>query len=202
VINLLIYYLFINMIKTIYLSRHGQSLNNTKKLIGGNSGLSSDGKQYSYKLHQYFKNNNINVNVITSNLIRTIQTAKYFNETTQFEELNEINSGICDSMTYLEIENKYPEEFNKRKTNKYYYRYPEGESYSDINSRLKKIYNLINDTETDLLIIAHQAVLRVLISNYIYSDIKDIPYLDVSLNTIYKIIIEENSCKLEIINSI
>ena len=190
------------MIKTIYLSRHGQSLNNTKKLIGGNSGLSSDGKQYSYKLHQYFKNNNINVNVITSNLIRTIQTAKYFNETTQFEELNEINSGICDSMTYLEIENKYPEEFNKRKTNKYYYRYPEGESYSDINSRLKKIYNLINDTETDLLIIAHQAVLRVLISNYIYSDIKDIPYLDVSLNTIYKIIIEENSCKLEIINSI
>ena len=188
------------MVKIIYLSRHGESLNNIKKTIGGNSGLSLNGIDYSYKLHQYFKNNNIDVNVITSNLIRTIQTAKFFNKTTQFEELNEINSGICDNMTYSEIENKYPEEFNKRKNNKYYYRYPEGESYSDINIRLTKIYNLINDTKKDLLIIAHQAVLRVLISNYIYSNIEAISYLNVSLNTIYKIIIEEDNCKLEIIN--
>ena len=141
--------------KIIYLSRHGQSQFNVKKLIGGNSKLTLEGEKYSYDLHQYFKKNNIDVKVITSKLIRTIHTAKYFNNTTQFSELNEINSGICDSMTYQEIEEKYPDEFNKRKNNKYYYRYPNGESYYDIDCRLKKIYELIEKTDQDLLIVAH-----------------------------------------------
>ena len=186
--------------RIIYLSRHGQSQFNVKKLIGGDSALTLEGEKYSYDLNQYFKNNNIDVKVITSKLIRTIQTAKYFNNTIQLSELNEIDSGICDSMTYQQIEEKYPDEFNKRKNNKYYYRYPNGESYFDINCRLKKIYQLIIDTDHDLLIVAHQAVLRVLISNYIKKNIEEIPYIKVNLNTLYKIKITSTSCELEIIS--
>ena len=186
--------------RIIYLSRHGQSQFNVKKLIGGDSALTLEGEKYSYDLNQYFKNNNIDVKVITSKLIRTIQTAKYFNNTIQLSELNEIDSGICDSMTYQQIEEKYPGEFNKRKNNKYYYRYPNGESYFDINCRLKKIYQLIIDTDHDLLIVAHQAVLRVLISNYIKKNIEEIPYIKVNLNTLYKIKITSTSCELEIIS--
>lgn len=186
--------------KIIYLTRHGQSQFNVKKLIGGNSELTLEGEKYSFDLHQYFLNNKIDVKVITSKLIRTIQTGKYFDKTTQFSELNEINSGICDSMTYQEIEKNYPEEFNKRKNNKYYYKYPNGESYFDINCRLKKIYKLISDADQDLLIIAHQAVLRVLISNYIKKNVDEIPYININLNTIYKLKIKSNSCELEIIS--
>ena len=183
--------------KVIYLSRHGKSKFNVEKLIGGNSDLTLEGMRYSKLLFNFFKDKKIKV--WTSQLKRTIQTGQYFyqNKIQRFCELNEINSGICDSMTYQQIEEKYPEEFHKRKNNKYFYRYPEGESYYDINQRLKNIYKKIDDSQEDILIIAHQAVLRVLISNYIKRDIEDIPYLDISLNTIYKITIKKDSYEID-----
>ena len=62
--------------------------------------------------------------------------SQYFHETRAYPELNEINSGICDSKTYEEIKSLYPEEYEKRKISKYCYRYPKGESYEDIKNRL------------------------------------------------------------------
>ena len=186
-----------NKKKIIYLSRHGESQFNIKKLIGGNSELTNEGIQYSKLLFNYFKNQNLLV--WTSKLKRTIQTSNLFNKDCiqRFDELNEINSGICDSMSYQQIEEKFPEEFNKRKNNKYFYRYPKGESYADINKRLKSIYNKIDNSNQDILIIAHQAVLRVLISNYIKTNLEEIPYMTISLNTVYKIIIGTDSCQIE-----
>ena len=184
--------------KTIFLTRHGQSQYNLKKLLGGNSELTDEGIRYSEKLHSFFIDKD--VKVWTSQLKRTKQTASKFKNVENFEELNEINSGICDSMTYQDIEKKYPEEFNKRKGNKYYYRYPEGESYYDIDQRLKKIYQMISESKNDILIVAHQAVLRVLISNYIKRDIEEIPYLEVSLNKIYKITFHDDNFDLEVIS--
>lgn len=35
--------------------------------------------------------------------------------------------GVCEEMTYAEIEAKYPEEFAMRDQEKYLYRYPGGE---------------------------------------------------------------------------
>ena len=183
--------------KILYLSRHGQSQFNVEKLIGGNSGLTYEGINYSKLLFNYFKDKN--VNIWTSKLKRTIQTASFFDKQfiKNYDELNEINSGICDSMTYQEIEKKFPEEFNKRKNNKYYYRYPNGESYADIDKRLQIIYKSIDQSNQDILIIAHQAVLRVLISNYIKRNINEIPYIEVSLNTVYKITIDQEYCTIE-----
>ena len=185
--------------KTIYLTRHGESEFNVKKLIGGNSNLSKNGEKYSEKLFSFFKKKLDGMQIWTSQLNRTIQTAKKFKNTKIYPELNEINSGICDGMTYSQIEKKYPNEFKKRQLNKYHYRYPNGESYHDINIRLKKIYDLIDNTENNILIVAHQAVLRVLISHYIKRNINQIPYLKVSLNTIYKITLNDNNYELEII---
>ena len=35
--------------------------------------------------------------------------------------------GVCDGMTYEEIEEKYPHDFARRDQDKYHYRYPRGE---------------------------------------------------------------------------
>jgi len=35
--------------------------------------------------------------------------------------------GICEGMTYQQIQQTYPEEFAMRDDDKYYYRYPRGE---------------------------------------------------------------------------
>jgi len=41
--------------------------------------------------------------------------------------LDELYAGLCDGMTYKEIEEVYPEEFNARQSEKLAYRYPRGE---------------------------------------------------------------------------
>ena len=56
-----------------------------------------------------------------------------------FLALNEIDAGVCEGLTYTEIKEKYPTEYNMRQNNKYYYRYPMGESYYDLVVRLEPV---------------------------------------------------------------
>lgn len=59
----------------------------------------------------------------------------------RIHSLNEIYAGSCEGMTYKEIEEKYPEEFEMRAKNKMRYRYPGGgESYIDVIERLKVFF--------------------------------------------------------------
>lgn len=54
----------------------------------------------------------------------------------RWKALNEIDSGLCDGMTYAEIKEKFPEDFIARDLDKFGYRYPRGESYEDLVTRL------------------------------------------------------------------
>ena len=88
----------------------------------------------------------------TSSLRRTILTARHIPHPKikvegsssdwiqmsrrELRNLDEIYAGVCDGMTYEEIEANYPEEFALRRENKLGYRYPRGESYLDVISRL------------------------------------------------------------------
>ena len=45
-------------------------------------------------------------------------------------------SGICESLTYEEIQEKFPSEFAWRDQDKLKYRYPHGESYLDLLQRV------------------------------------------------------------------
>ena len=101
----------------IYLTRHGESIFNVKKLLGGNSGLSPKGISYSVKLFEYFKENNmiVNLNVMTSNMLRTKMTAQHFPKiTNSFDFINEINAGIFDSKSAEYIKNNNINEYQLR----------------------------------------------------------------------------------------
>jgi len=69
--------------------------------------------------------------VWTSTLKRTIATARHlpqeYNQL-QWKALDELDSGVCDNMTYAEIKELYPEDFEARDQDKYNYRYRGGES--------------------------------------------------------------------------
>lgn len=41
----------------------------------------------------------------------------------QWKQLDELNSGVCDGLTYEEIEERYPEEYAGRDSDKFNYRY-------------------------------------------------------------------------------
>ncbi|KAL6092005.1 hypothetical protein STEG23_001330, partial [Scotinomys teguina] len=115
--------------RSIYLCRHGESELNLRGRIGGDSGLSARGKQYAYALANFIQSQSISsLKVWTSHMKRTIQTAEALGVPyEQWKALNEIDAGVCEEMTYEEIQEHYPEEFALRDQDKYRYRYPKGE---------------------------------------------------------------------------
>lgn len=100
--------------------------------------------------------------VWTSTLRRTIATARHLpNEYNQLQwkALDELNSGVCDGLTYQDIKERYLDDFEARDEDKYNYRYRGGESYRDVVIRLEPIIMELERSE-DILIVTHQAVLR------------------------------------------
>ena len=74
--------------------------------------------------------------------------------------------GICEEMTYEEIQEKFPAEFAARDQDKFHYRYPRGESYEDLVARLEPVIMELERQE-NVLVVAHQAVLRCLLAYFL-----------------------------------
>eukprot|EP00035_Acanthoeca_spectabilis_P035344 m.33954 g.33954 ORF g.33954 m.33954 type:complete len:492 (+) comp7266_c0_seq2:179-1654(+) len=187
--------------RSIYLTRHGESIYNKSKRLGGDSGLSTAGIRYSVALKAFMQRENVpNLKVWTSSLQRTIQTAALFEDVTSFKALDELNAGQFEGSTYEEIKEKYPQVNESRSLNKYYYRYPRGESYGDVVERLEPLLVEL-EREENLLVVSHQAVCRCLLSyfNTIPHDRlpKELPYLEVPLHTVLKVTPTNQGCTIE-----
>eukprot|EP00897_Mesotaenium_endlicherianum_P002852 jgi/Mesen1/2595/ME000165S01857 len=109
--------------RPIFLTRHGESGDNVRARIGGDPALRLDREDTA--------------SIWTSTLQRTLLTARHIHgfPKVQWRALDEINAGICDGMTYLEIKQTMPDEYQARKLDKLRYRYPRGESYLDVIQR-------------------------------------------------------------------
>ncbi|XP_075632352.1 6-phosphofructo-2-kinase/fructose-2,6-bisphosphatase 2 isoform X4 [Balearica regulorum gibbericeps] len=186
--------------RTIYLCRHGESEYNLVGKIGGDSGLSPRGKQFAQALKQFIEEQEIvDLKVWTSQLKRTIQTAESLGVTyEQWKILNEIDAGVCEEMTYAEIEAKYPDEFALRDQEKYLYRYPGGESYQDLVQRLEPVIMEL-ERQGNVLVISHQAVMRCLLAYFLDKSADELPYLRCPLHTILKLTPVAYGCKVEMI---
>lgn len=154
--------------RAIYLSRHGESQLNLKGRIGGDAGLSTRGRQYAQALAEFIRSQSIReLKVWTSHMKRTIETAEALGVPyEQWKALNEIDAGVCEEMTYEEIQERYPEEFALRDQDKYRYRYPKGESYEDLVQRLEPVIMELERQE-NVLVICHQAVMRCLLAYFL-----------------------------------
>ncbi|XP_029731474.2 6-phosphofructo-2-kinase/fructose-2,6-bisphosphatase isoform X3 [Aedes albopictus] len=184
--------------RTIYLTRHGESEHNLKGLIGGDSVLSDRGRRYSQALAKYIQEQHIEgLRVWTSWLKRTIQTvADVTAPQERWKALNEIDAGICEEMTYEQIQAKFPEEFKARDQNKFAYRYPRGESYEDLVVRLEPVMMEL-ERQGNVLVVSHQAVLRCVLAYFLDKTADELPYLKVPLHTIIKLTPVAYGCKVE-----
>lgn len=100
----------------------------------------------------------------TSELQRTISTARNVPANrTALKELNEIDAGICEGLTYEEIQERFPQEFAWRDQDKLKYRYPHGESYIDLLQRVDSVVQGLLTT-SEVLLVSHQAVLRCIMA--------------------------------------
>jgi len=80
-------------------------------------------------------------------------------------------------LSYEEMQCKFPQEFAWRDQDKLQYRYPWGESYIDIMTRLKPVLLELEGDMDNLLIISHQAVLRCLLGYFLNKKHGNLIYL-------------------------
>lgn len=148
--------------------QHGESEHNLFGSIGGDADLSHRGYQYAKALTKYIEQQQIDgLRVWTSRLKRAIQTvADVPAPQERWKALNEIDAGICEEMTYEQIAAKFPEDFVARDKNKFYYRYPRGESYEDLVARLEPVIMEL-ERQGNVLVVSHQAVLRCLLAYFL-----------------------------------
>ncbi|KAF2349740.1 6-phosphofructo-2-kinase [Trinorchestia longiramus] len=187
--------------RSIYLSRHGESMHNVEGRIGGDSDLSNRGLQYRDELAGYINSQNIpNLRVWTSWLKRTLQTANKIEAPQErWKALNEIDAGVCEELTYAEIKEKYPADFEARDRDKLTYRYPRGESYEDLIARLEPVIMEL-ERQSNVLVVAHQAVLRCLLAYFMDKPLDTLPYVQVPLHTVIKLTPVAYGCNVEYID--
>lgn len=130
--------------------------------------------------------------VWSSKRVRTFQTANYLSENgvqvTQRTQLIQLNPGVVEGLTDDEIKAKFPAEFEEHQKNTYHHRYPRGESYHDLAVRMEPLIMEIERCRGDLLIIAHESVLRVLYGYLMACTVGDIPRLKFPKNEIVEIV--------------
>uniref|UniRef100_A0A4W4ETE2 6-phosphofructo-2-kinase domain-containing protein n=1 Tax=Electrophorus electricus TaxID=8005 RepID=A0A4W4ETE2_ELEEL len=189
--------------RSIYLCRHGESYCNLQGRLGGDSGLSTRGRKFASALAKFMEEQNLkDLKVWTSQLRRSIQTAEALNVPyEQWKALNEIDAGVCEEMTYEEVRERFPEEFALRDQDKYYYRYPSGESYQDLVQRVEPVIMELERQE-NVLVICHQAVMRCLLAYFLDKSADEMPYLKCPLHTILKLTPVAYGKTLAVINTI
>lgn len=101
--------------------------------------------------------------------------------------LDEIDAGNCDGMTYEEIKEKYPKDYEDRSKDKLRWRYNRGESYLDLIHRIKPIIYELERRKGPVLVVGHQATIRCIYGYYAGAPINTIPNLEIPLNCFIKI---------------
>ena len=177
--------------RPIWLTRHGESVYNAAGVLGGDPDLTPAGDRYARSLAEFLDRRDPDRNGVviwTSSLRRAIQTAAPLGRTPwAWRALDEIDGGICDSMSHAQIQERLPEEYAARKRNKFTYRYPRGESYQDIILRLDPMIIELERTRKPVLVIAHNAVLRALYAYFQGVPRERCPYLAIPLHTLIEL---------------
>ncbi len=199
-------FLVTDMVKNLFLIRHTETEYNVIDCIGGDPSLTERGLSQAQALGRFFSRRKISY-IFTSTKQRTIQTATPIAEMQAscniipIKELNEIDAGVCEGMTYREIERKMPDVFHGREADKYHCVYPGGESYETMKSRIetgiKKAF-FLNRHADNIMIIGHQAVNRMILSHFLYRRENDVPYIYIPQDRFYHIVATQDKKLFEL----
>lgn len=167
------------MVKLI-LVRHALTVDNQKSRLSGHidSSISEEGKEQIDKITNYLKDFDID-KIYTTTSSRTKDTVKKLSELKSIEiiekeSLKEISFGDFEGLTFDEIKDKYPKEFQGMIQKGYEYKYPNGESLIDSYNRVCiELDNIIsnNDNRT-ILICSHGGTIRNIITYLISNSYK------------------------------
>uniref|UniRef100_A0A915BHI3 6-phosphofructo-2-kinase domain-containing protein n=1 Tax=Parascaris univalens TaxID=6257 RepID=A0A915BHI3_PARUN len=177
--------------RAIYLTRHGESEYNRAGRIGGDSPLSDNGSKYASALLEFFKKEHVDdLRIWSSQKVRAAQTAKELASLAAHIEywkaLDEIDAGVCEGLTYEDIQQRYPRQAQDRARDKYHFRFPSGESYEDVVARLEPVIMEL-ERQTNVLLVSHQAVLRCILAYFDERPLDLLPFINMPLHTLIKL---------------
>lgn len=167
------------MVKLI-LVRHALTVDNQKSRLSGHidSSISEEGKEQIDKIINYLKDFYID-KIYTTTSSRTKDTVKKLSELKSIEiiekeSLKEISFGDFEGLTFDEIKDKYPKEFQDMIEKGYEYKYPNGESLIDSYNRVCiELDNIIsNNDDRTILICSHGGTIRNIITYLISNSYK------------------------------
>jgi broad specificity phosphatase PhoE len=176
--------------RPVLLLRHGESEYNVAGRIGGDTALTPRGREFAARFGAWAAGwLDRPAQVWTSTLRRTIETASTLPwPSTPIRNLDEIDAGLFDGWTYAEVIERRPEEAAARAADKLRYRYPRGESYEDVITRLDPILIEIERQREPVIVVAHQAVIRCLYAYFADQPPERCPHLDVPLHTVISLV--------------
>ena len=167
----------------IVIIRHGETYWNIEKRKQGhkNSNLTPKGKRQAIKVAKFLNKKKFNLNnfiLFSSSLKRVVDYTKIINRnlTHKFNFnkkvkltnlLKEHKFGSWEGKNDKEIEKLFPTHVKKRKTYKWSYVIPKGESYGLLYKRIKKFIKKNIDLNKNYVIFTHDMVSRVFRGNLI-----------------------------------
>ncbi|KAJ2725799.1 Fructose-2,6-bisphosphatase [Coemansia sp. Benny D115] len=185
--------------RSVFFSRHGESMYNLDQRLGGDPSLSPNGWKYAEALPGLISKllGDQPLTIWTSTLKRTAETAGGLPyKKMQWKALDELDAGLCDGLTYEDVEERYPEEYAMRDENKFEFRYRGGESYRDVVLRLEPVIMEL-ERQQNIMIISHQAVLRCIYAYFLDIGPEELPYLKIPLHTVMKLTWTAYGCDIQ-----
>ena len=155
----------------LYLIRHGQTDWNKAGKIQGSCDieLNANGLMQAEALCRKFKEENTPITrIYTSKQKRAYQTAALLSKATNLEMiamegLQEVNLGLWEGLSWSEVRDQYPTEYEAWYHNRRYDKSHNGESYQEVVERATNaIHTIIKENNNDIAIVTHNAVIMCL----------------------------------------
>lgn len=187
--------------RCIMIAMVGETEHDRKGLLGGDSELSEAGQRHAAAIARLVGERERQagkpVLVMCGTLARDLQTIEALKGVNgcsdnqcrtvlKFARLNELCAGLLDSLSYKDMKELYPEEWEERRKDKLNYRYPGvgGESYQDVVFRLTYLVLRLEQVMGNVLLLCDKAVCRVLLAYFRGVPLEEMPFLEVPRSVI------------------
>lgn len=186
---------------TIFIARHGETTWNAEGKIQGWSDpeLSPLGHSQSLALLEHLKDRPIKA-IYSSDLQRSYLTAQPLAShlglpVIRQAELREIGFGILEAKNLFQFDEILKQEWNRFKQDRFSYRIPGAENYSDVAKRLTPFVEkvLTHHQGEEILIVGHRVVNRLLIGMFLEIALEETLKIEQTNDCLY--LIERNGKK-------
>lgn len=189
----------------LYITRHGTTEWNVQKRLQGwrDSNLTEDGRIRAIRLGESLTDVDFDM-IYSSPQNRALETAKLIRgkkdtSIITLDALRELGFGIWEGMKWEDIEEQFPEQFSVYKSDPIKYIPIDGETYSELFTRIKNfLCEIKNKDYNNILIVTHGVTIKALIAAIKGLSLDEFSKLPVYTGTALNIV-EVNDGKLEII---